>query len=368
MRNILLVGILLLSAWGRVLPAQTTVDTLAAVRVVAPRVVKAKVISELTLGEFSGGARLYGVRDAALIGDSLIAILDWGLARAQLYNYDGVFKARIGTRGKEFGALLQPHRVLACGNGALTLLDIDSRAVNEYSRDGLLRFTVPVVVPPQSIICWPTGDAAGVFVRREADNTLTATVRPIDTLDVPRPPLLTTSAGESQILGATLQIGASALGVWYGTGATATLNFMLWADGSVRVDTVGVPGREATRMHQRDAIDVLVSEAPATFIEQQRLRRQLLGAPFRDTLPAYRNVVVDVVSGDAWVVTSPVGTRHMQVTILSPDGKSRGDLKLRGWELLSVRAGEALVVDDSPDGRGAMLVVHKLEGPAKVMK
>ncbi len=65
----------------------------------------------------------------------------------------------------------------------------------------------------------------------------------------------------------------------------------------------------------------------------------------RKTLPAYRTVRVDAVTGDAWVVTSPAGRTRLEVTVLSASGNARGQIQLPGgWELLSVRNGEALVL------------------------
>ncbi len=70
-------------------------------------------------------------------------------------------------------------------------------------------------------------------------------------------------------------------------------------------------------MQRTSAIDVLLAEAPATRLMQQQLRIELERAPMRKTLPAYRAERVDAVTGDAWVVTSPVGRTRLEVTVLS---------------------------------------------------
>ncbi|WP_396216909.1 hypothetical protein [Gemmatimonas sp.] len=116
-------------------------------------------------------------------------------------------------------------------------------------------------------------------------------------------------------------------------------------------------------MQRTSAIEVLLAEAPATPVMQQQLRMELQRAPMRKTLPAYRAVRVDAVTGDAWVVTSPVGRTRLEVTVLAASGKARGQIQLPdGWELLSVRNGEALVLAEDDNRRGTRLTVYRLEG------
>jgi hypothetical protein len=48
--------------------------------------------------------------------------------------------------------------------------------------------------------------------------------------------------------------------------------------------------------------------------------------------------------------------------VLSASGNARGQIQLSdGWELLSVRNGEALVLADDDIGRGTRLTVYRLE-------
>lgn len=359
---------LLLSVVGSLLlppetAAQTTVDTLAAFKVVAPRTLSAKRVSSTMLNEFGDGMGLWGLRDATLIGNETIALIDWGQPRVQLFAYTGEGKGEIGRKGRAIGELSAPHQVVSCGNGNVTVLDIENRAVVEFSRDGVLHFSLPLVAPPQTLACWPTGDAVAVFVRADSLGALRANVWPLDTLDVPPVPLLSTDAGETLLLGARLQIGASTRGVWYGTGNTPEINFQPWPRGELRVDSVGVGGRPVLQVQRTSAIDVILAEAPATRVMQQQLRMELQRAPMRKTLPAYRAVRVDPVTGDAWVVTSPVGRTRLEVTVLSASGNARGQIQLPGgWELLSVRNGEALVLAEDDNGRGTRLTVYRLEG------
>jgi hypothetical protein len=53
----------------------------------------------------------------------------------------------------------------------------------------------------------------------------------------------------------------------------------------------------------------------------------------------------------------------LEVTVLSASGNARGQIQLPGgWELLSVRNGEALVLAEDDNGRGTRLTVYRLEG------
>jgi hypothetical protein len=347
------------------LPAQGSVDTLAAVRVVAPGVVTPRVIASATLDRFEGGAPVQGVRDAVLLGKEQIAIVDWRHPTVQLFTYTGEFKGRLGLKGDEPGEFALPYRMVSCGNGNITVLDLGNRLVNEFYPDGTLRYTVPLALPPQSLACWPNGEAVGVFVRADSAGKLRANLRPLDTLDVPRAPLLSVPAGESLLLGAALQLGASRYGVWYGTGETNTITFASWPNLVAREDTVGTSGRPVTPMHKRAVVERLVGEADIPERSREKLMLDLPKLPTRSTLPAYRTVMVDSETHDAWVVTSPVGQRRLDITILSLDGQNRRTIRLSGYELLSVRGGEALVVSERLADGSAELVVYSIAPAAK---
>ncbi|AMW04248.1 hypothetical protein [Gemmatimonas phototrophica] len=346
------------------LPAQGAVDTLAAVRVVAPRMVTPRVIASVTMDRFEGGAPVEGVRDAVLLGKEQIAIVDWRHPRVQLFSYTGEFKGRMGLKGDEPGQFALPYRMVSCGNGNITVLDIGNRLVNEFYQDGTLRYTVPLAAPPQSLACWPNGEAVGVFVRADSTGMLRANVRPLDTLDVPRAPLLSVPAGEVLLMGAALQLGASRYGVWHGTGDTNTITFRSWPTLIPREDSVGTSGRPTTQLLKRAAIEQLAREADIPTRARVQLMLDLQKVPTRTTLPAYRTVLVDSESHDAWVVTSPVGNRRLDITILSIDGQSRRTIRLNGFELLSVRGDEALVVGERLADGSAELVVYSVALPS----
>jgi hypothetical protein len=179
-------------------------------------------------------------------------------------------------------------------------------------------------------------------------------------LDVPRAPLLSVPAGESLLLGAALQLGASRYGVWHGTGETNTITFRSWPNLMPREDSVGTSGRPITQQQKRAAIEQLAKEADIPTHARLQLMLDLQKVPTRSTLPAYRTMMVDSETHDAWVVTSPVGQRRLDITILSVDGHSRRTIRLTGYELLSVRAGEALVVSERLADGSAELVVYSI--------
>jgi hypothetical protein len=282
----------------------------------------------------------------------------------QLFSYTGEFKGRLGLKGDEPGEFALPYRMVSCGNGNITVLDIGNRLVNEFYRDGTLRYTVPLAAPPQSLACWPNGEAVGVFVRADSAGMLRANLRPLDTLDVPRAPLLSVPAGESLLMGAALQLGASRYGVWHGTGDTNTITFRSWPNLIPRDDSVGTSGRPITQQQKRAAIEQLAKEADIPTRARLQLMLDLQKAPARTTLPAYRTVMVDSQTHEAWVVTSPVGQRRLDITILSIDGQNRRTIRLSGYELLSVRGGEALVVSERLADGSAELVVYSIAPPS----